>query len=45
MGQGIIATFKAYCIRETFEQAMLKTTGDDTISLTELWKVITSDMQ
>jgi hypothetical protein len=35
--QGTIATFKAYYIRNTFEQAIAKTT-DDAISLTEFRK-------
>ncbi|XP_063152245.1 uncharacterized protein LOC134492057 isoform X1 [Candoia aspera] len=38
MDQGVIATFKAYYIRRTFEQAIAKTTGDDAVSLTEFWK-------
>jgi hypothetical protein len=37
-GSRTIATFKAYYIRETFEQTTVKTTGDDVISLTEFWK-------
>jgi hypothetical protein len=36
--QGAIAMFKAYFLRKTFEQAVLKTIGDDAISLTEVWK-------
>ncbi|KAM6471896.1 uncharacterized protein PHA67_002618 isoform 2-T2 [Liasis olivaceus] len=38
MDQGAIATFKAYYIRRTFEQAIAKTTGDDAVSLTEFWR-------
>jgi hypothetical protein len=33
-----IATFKAYYIRNTFEQAIAKTTEDDATSLTEFRK-------
>jgi purine nucleoside permease len=38
MDQGTIATFQAYYIRKTSEQAIAKITEGDVISLTEFWK-------
>ncbi|KFD63957.1 hypothetical protein M514_23948 [Trichuris suis] len=38
MDQGIIATFKAYYLRETFAQALARTTGEGALSLLEFWR-------
>uniref|UniRef100_A0A5S6Q0H6 DDE-1 domain-containing protein n=1 Tax=Trichuris muris TaxID=70415 RepID=A0A5S6Q0H6_TRIMR len=38
MDQAIIGTFKAYYLRETFQQAIAKTTDDNPISLVQFWK-------
>uniref|UniRef100_A0A5F8GLC9 Tigger transposable element-derived protein 1-like n=1 Tax=Monodelphis domestica TaxID=13616 RepID=A0A5F8GLC9_MONDO len=38
MDQGTIATFKAYYLRKIFEQAVVKTIGDDAMSLTDFWE-------
>ncbi len=38
MDQGIIATFKAYYLRQTFSNAIKTTTGENSPTLTEFWK-------